>query len=105
MLWIFVVALHLSVLVNGTKRPGRKEIIFDETYFGNEQLLNTEIDDVKPFIDELTLPETGLEVTGSVLDVQEQFKRHNKENVTYSELWPKFTSNSYLLFNFFLSCS
>ena len=75
--------------------PKRKEAIIDETYFGSEQLLKTEIDDVKPFIAELTLPETGVEVSGLAQEIHEQFERHNKENVTYSELvidWIRFPS-------------
>ena len=53
---------------------------------GSEQLLKTDIDDVKPFIAKFTLPETGLKVSGSAQEIYEEFERHNKQNVTYSEL-------------------
>ena len=69
MLWhtsILILTSSVFVLTTAAiKFPGRKESIRGKTYFGSEQLLKTEIDDVKPFIAELTLPETGLEVTGS----------------------------------------
>ena len=55
----------------GIKFSGRKESIIGKTYFNSKQLLNTEIDDVKPFIADFTLPETGLEVTGSSEEIQE----------------------------------
>ena len=61
MLWhtsILVLTSVVFVLTTAIKFPGRKESILGETYFGSEQLLKTEIDDTKPFIAELTLPET-----------------------------------------------
>ena len=84
----FLLALGLQVISTkaGTKFPGRRESILGKTYFNSEQLLNTENDDVKPFIAEFTLPETGLEVSGSAQEIHEQFEHHNKENVTYNEL-------------------
>ena len=86
MLHHIFVGISMFVLIHGIKFRGRKESIQGETYFGSEQLLATDIDDVKPFIAECTLPETGLEVSGSAVEIHEQFERHNKENVTYSEL-------------------
>ena len=65
---------------------GRKESIIGKTYFNSKQLLNTEIDDIKPFIADFTLPETGLEVTGSSEEIREQFEQHSAANTTYSEL-------------------
>ena len=55
---ILVLTSVVFVLTTAIKFPGRKESILGETYFGSEQLLKTEIDDTKPFIAELTLPET-----------------------------------------------
>ena len=68
--------LILSLFANGIPDFGRKISIFDEKYFGSEQLLKTEIDDVKPFIAESTLPETGLEVTGSIEQIHKQFEQY-----------------------------
>ena len=100
MLWYIHVPvfalMSLATRTQGTKFPERKQAIIGETYFGSEQLLKTEIDDVKPFIAELTLPETGLEVSGSAQEIYEQFERHNKENVTYSAMvinWIRFPSD------------
>ena len=88
MAWRILVILNFCTCIAASARklPGRKEAILGETYFGSEQVLKTEIDDVKPFIAEFTLLETGLEVSGSAEEIHEQFERHNKENVTYSEL-------------------
>ena len=60
----------VELVVSGIKFPGRKESILGKTYFNSEQLLKTEIDDVKPFIADFTLPKTGLEVTGSSEEIE-----------------------------------
>ena len=60
----------VELVVAGIKFPGRKESILGKTYFNSEQLLNTEIDEVKPFIADFTLPKTGLEVTGSSEEIE-----------------------------------
>ena len=70
----------------GIKFPGRKESILGKTYFNNEKLLNTEVDDVKPFIADFTLPETGLEATGSNKEIHEQFVQYNAENSNDTKL-------------------
>ena len=79
MLWhtsILILTSTVFVFTSAIKFPGRKESILGKTYFGSAQLLNTEIDDVKPFIAEFTLPETGLEVTGTAPEIHEQFERY-----------------------------
>ena len=43
----------------------RMEPVLGVTYFGSEQLLNTEIETVKPFIADFTLPKKALNVTSS----------------------------------------
>ena len=86
MLRYIVVLITVSILAKAKHVSKRKDPIAGETYFGSEQLLKTEIDDVKPFIAELTLPKSGLEVTGNTEELYEQFERHNKKNVTYREL-------------------
>ena len=58
MLWhtsILILTSSSFVFTSAIKFPGRKESILGKTYFGSEQLFKTEIDDVKPFIAELTL--------------------------------------------------
>ena len=70
----------------GIKLPGRKQAINGKTYFGSEQLLNTEIDDVKPFIADFTLPEAGLEVTGTPAQIYEQLKSYEESNLKRTEL-------------------
>ena len=94
--------------VSGIKFPGRRESILGETYFASEQLLNTGIDDVKPFIADFTLPETtrvdltegsgdtddviesdlgtGIEVIGTVYQVTAALKEYERRGVAYTQL-------------------
>ena len=82
-----IVALSLQTSIEaGIKLPGRREAVIDETYFGSEQLLNTEIVDVKPFIAEFTLPADSLEVAGSPEQLYQQMKSYGKLNTTHYKL-------------------
>ena len=83
---VLLVSSLLGLAKAGIKFPGRKESILGKTYFNSEQLLNSGIDDVKPFIGDFTLPETGLEVTGSSEEIHKQFEQHNVKDVPYTEL-------------------
>ena len=81
--------MWLQLAVTAIKFPGRMESIPAETYFGSEQLFNTQIDDVKPFIANFTLPETGGDSTGingTLEEVKEQMKRSQRQNRTVTSL-------------------
>ena len=81
---LLLVALVIQLIAAVKKFPGRMESIPGETYFGSEQLFNTQIDDVKEFIADFTLPETGVHAT--LADVKEQMMEALRQNNSVTQL-------------------
>ena len=82
----FLLTLPFAV---GIKFAGRRESILGKSYFESEQLLNTKIDDVKSFIANFTLPETGInsiEVSGSSSEVIEGLRKHAEQGTFIKHL-------------------
>ena len=89
--------LFLPLTLGTIKFPGRMTSIPGVTYFGSEQLFNTDVDDVKLFIANFTLPETGGNTTGvngTVEEVTQQLKQHRRQKTTVTELVVHLTQSS-----------
>ena len=84
--WIVLASVFVCECGDTVKLPGRQESIIGKTYFGSERLLNTEIDDIKPFIADFTLPENALEVTGSINVIHETLTEKSRTNLTVKAL-------------------
>ena len=97
----------------GKALSARKAVVPGVTYFGSEQLLKTEIDDVRPFIADFTLPADGFEINGTTVQISEELKRYDAstKTKTYRELvihiFPPDNSSSesspFRLLDFFVS--
>ena len=98
LLYMYMYILTCIHLSSGMiKFPDRMESISGETYFGSEQLFNTQIDDVRPFIANFTLPETGgnsTGINGTLDEVKQQMMQYHRQNRTVTSLVLYFTSSN-----------